>query len=795
MKSLLSIVPACAWLSFAQANKLPETAMTFERPQSVWVKGQANEINGFYGFVASFGYDGTAEAKVTYTAASLARVWVNGKFAGYGPARAPEGFARQEELTITPLLQKGGNVIAFEVLSPRVNAFDLMDRRPFLRAEVTVGGKPVAWTGRDFKAVALNRVKKTSRFSYQRGPAEVLDVSAACDAWRTVGVVGEGLELEHVGEERILPRGTAYPKFELDRTFRPTVRTTFGRDASKPCPEFLTKDKLKASLLKGYAKDELEVNVLREIYNLTCKPDGEAGTLPVRLSRGRGVVLEGATEVAGFPRMKVRCLRPAKLWLLMDEYAGEDGIPNPLRMWHFSNAFGYRLLEPGEFEIENFDATAFKAAHLVVDEGEIELLDFAVRTYGNPNPDRARFHSSDPKLDAVFAAAQRSLKWNSADFYTDCPGRERGIYFGDTIFTGRAGDVLMGDLAIERSMFEAFALPEKFPVGVPDGMVPMLYPGDTTLASAHWIPNFGLWSVVQLADHVRRTGDRTAAEAYCRRATDLLAWFRKCRNADGLLEKVPGWVFVEWSDAAKFTQDVSYLTNMTYVKFLEAMAEVYSLADCKAEAENARQMIRRQSWTGEWFTDNAVRQKDGTLKTTGECTESAQYFAFFSGVATPERDPELWKRVVEDLGPMRKTETYPKLYRSNLLFGYSIRFVLLSEAGLSKRVLDEVRHCFYHMAQKTGTLWEGVSPSKGFSCCHGFPSMAAWLLARDALGLKRIDRSAKTVEVSVPADNALDFCEGTIPVSETEEVRIAWRRKDGKAEPVVDLSAGWSRRY
>ena len=299
---------------------------------------------------------------------------------------------------------------------------------------------------------------------------------------------------------------------------------------------------------------------------------------------------------------------------------------------------------------------------------------------------------------------------------------------------------------------------------------------------------------MQLADHVRRAGERTAAEAYRRRALELLAWFRRCRNADGLLERIPGWVFVEWSEAARFTQDVSYLTNMTYVKFLDAMAELYGLADCAAEAERARETIRRQSWTGEWFSDNAVRQADGTLRTTGECTEAAQYFAFFSGVATPARDPDLWRRTVEELGPLRPAEAHPRLYRSDMLFGYSIRFVLLSEHGLSARVLDELRRCCWPMAQRTGTLWESVRPEGGFSCCHGFASMAAWLLCRDALGLKRIDRAARTVEVAVPADCGLDWCEGTVPVSATENVRIRWRRTGTEAAPEADVlpPEGWA---
>jgi alpha-L-rhamnosidase len=39
------------------------------------------------------------------------------------------------------------------------------------------------------------------------------------------------------------------------------------------------------------------------------------------------------------------------------------------------------------------------------------------------------------------------------------------------------------------------------------------------------------------------------------RVLHLLDYFKKFRNEDGLLEKLDGWVFVEWSDANRFVQE------------------------------------------------------------------------------------------------------------------------------------------------------------------------------------------------------------------------------------------------
>ena len=81
----------------------------------------------------------------------------------------------------------------------------------------------------------------------------------------------------------------------------------------------------------------------------------------------------------------------------------------------------------------------------------------------------------------------------------------------------------------------------------------------------------------------------------------------------------------------------------------------------------------------------------------------------------------------------------------------------------------------------------------GYSCCHGFPSMAAWVIARDALGLRTIDRANRKVKVAVPDGIPLDWCEGTIPVSADAAVTIRWRKANGKPSVDVELPAGWTR--
>ncbi len=210
----------------------------------------------------------------------------------------------------------------------------------------------------------------------------------------------------------------------------------------------------------------------------------------------------------------------------------------------------------------------------------------------------------------------------------------------------------------------------------------------------------------------------------------LLGYFRHFENGFGLLEKLEKWVFLEWSRCNDLTQDINYPTNMLYARFKDALAHLYGDDALAAEADALRAEIRRQSFTGTFFCDNAVYRGDEAVL-SGECTETCQYYAFFSGTATRESYPELWSILVRDFGPYRDTKAvYPAVAESNAFIGDYLRLELLFNAGEYDAVLRDIHGYFRVMAESTGTLWEhnrsGINGNG--SCNHGFAShVAVWL--------------------------------------------------------------------
>ena len=767
----------------------------FKAARSVWPKGRETRMNDFVEFRASFdvgnGEWGMGNGKrgtvLRITGSSVYRIWLNGKFVGYGPARATKGFFRMDEW---PLAAKvGRNDLRIEVSAYNCSNFYIPEQPPFIQAEVVAGDRVLAATGvgtrdacpyhADFRAYETPRVTKCSRYSYQRAFGEAYRL---VPDWK-----GAELPLVERPTVRVIERIAAYPKFEVINGLKPVSATEVSWKEPATFRKARWIDDTKP-WVKCYKPQELDVNLWYELQCTSVRRSeqgaiGRTGVSPVHA--GHGVQYDAGINTTGFIGMEVECRKAGTLYVAFDEILME-GVVNPIR-YTVCNAVRYDMM-PGKYRIENFEPYTFRYIHAYTVDGDFTVSNVFVRTYRSPAADKASFKSSDAAIDGVFKAAKETFAQNAVDVFTDCPSRERAGWLCDSFFLGRTAALLTGSTELERLFVQNYLLPEKFS-DMPDGMLPMCYPSDH--GSGRYIPNWAMWFVIEVGEYLERSGDRATVDALRPRLEKLVNFLWKYRNSDGLLEKLPSWVFVEWSKANDYVQDVSYPSNATWAEVLDAMDRMYGRPDLAAEARRVRETIRRQSWTGRWFCDNAVRREDGTLKPTGNCTETCQYYMFMFGVATKESHPSLWNTLVTEFGPdRRETKKHPEIYFSNAFIGNYLRLELLSRAGLGRQLLDETKGYFSFMAERTGTLWEYVSDWK--SCNHGFASYAAALYVRSVLGVEKVNVRERTVVVR-ETDVPLEHCEATFPVPEGEVTYGWWKTGCGRKE-TFRAPRGWSMR-
>ncbi len=442
-------------------------------------------------------------------------------------------------------------------------------------------------------------------------------------------------------------------------------------------------------------------------------------------------------------------------------------------------------LEPGHYTLESIEPYSMQYAQVAF-TGDATIERIYIRDYCNSAVGAGQFSCDDEALNKIFDAARETIRQSSMDIFMDTPSRERAGWIGDSYFSARVECDLSGATNVEKNFLENYLLPEHFKT-IPEGMVPMCYPSDN-FEGGTYIPNYAMWFVLQLEEYLERSGDREMIDAFRNRVYGLVDFFDKYLNSDGLLEKLQSWVFIEWSAANRFVWDVSYPSNMQYAAMLDAVCRMYNDPALHERAEAMRETIRRQSYDGRFFCDNAIRNEDGSLVRTDNHTETCQYYAFFFKTATPETYPELWNRMVTEFGPIRdKQDNYPDVPKANALFGNYLRMELLSVNGLGAQSLREAKDFYLPMAELTGTLWENMTFSD--SCNHGFAAHLAHVLYRDAAGIYAVDRVNKTVTLRL-CNTGLKQCSAILPVPDGE-IKLDWTCTDGKFNYDLSLPRGW----
>lgn len=785
--------------ALTRANDVPDaasktTAPRFVAAKPVWARGRETEMNVTLLFTAEFELEPASEIQGSVfraTGSSIMRVTINGEYASYGPARGPKGWFRVDEIDVSKRLREGRNKVEIEIAAYNSVSYYLLSQPGFLQAELVDGaGRVLAATGVEraqgsehalFTAIDRTgvRVQKVQRQGYHRTFIEVYDLRRL-DSCKPV-------ELALQPDVELLPRRCAYPelnvlpivgwkqrgKLELRENYTPKHDNSITGINSN---------------FTGYKENELavvlsdELGQYRTIFDKNAKPLEFGSTYEA----GDVQIVDFGADYAGFWGFEVVTSEETELAIAYDEVLSPQGDVD-FKRFGICDAAKWTLPKSTEpIRWETFDPQAARYVKIICLKGSFTLNNFYMREYAYPQTREAAFECEDERVNKVYRAAALTFRSNAVDAFTDCPTRERAGWMCDSFFTARAAFDLTGKTDVESATFENYRLPQSFP-NIPDGALPMCYPSDTW--HGQFIPNWNMWFVLELEEYLWRSGDRAAIEALRGKIEKLFTFYSQYLNSDGLLEKLPNRVFVEWSAANNYLQDVNYPTNMLYAAALDAASRLYSVPEWHEQAEQMRETIRAQAYDGKFFVDHAKRGEDGALEVLQDKSEVCQYFAFFFKTASPETYPELWKILLDEFGPNReKTKAYPGVAKANSFVGNVVRMELLSQARRVDQILAESVAYNEYMADRTGTLWENTGATA--SCNHGFASHIAHVLVRDVLGVASVDPTAKKIVVRLPELESISYASGAAPVP-GGVFKTRWEKKNGKLTHTFEAPEGY----
>lgn len=693
----------------------------FIHARPVWLSNREKEMNVRAIFRRVLKLEKASRAVLRLATSGIYNVFLNGEFIAYGPARAGRGHFRVDELPLN--LVQGDNILTIEVAGYYVNSFYLMKQPSFLQAEVSVEEKIRCATGwkEDFEAREDDcSIQRVQRYSFQRPMIEAYRMKPGYDEYRIkadAAFEAQPQALQPGG--KTIEREAPYPEYEV-LTAQPIFSGTVEPDA---IVDGIHRDRsyYADEKLLGYTPEEREFSVTDETQRMLFKLDPSAGA-EGEIKRNGYRMYELERIASGMMAMEVHAERDVELYCVFDEVLRDGDIL--LTRSGCANTIKF-CLKKGSYRLKAFEVYTMKFIKLVAVGGAVRVDNLRLIEYKHPPVDyRPALVKEDEELDLIFRAARESFLQNAVDLYTDCPSRERAGWLCDSFFTARVEKVLTGSSVVERAFLQNFLHEDRYEC-LPQGMLPMCYPSDHY--DGNFIANWALWLVLELEEYKTRSGDEQMISAYKEKIYALMAYMAGLENSDGLLEKVPGWVFVEWSKANELVQDVNYPSNMLYSAALRAAGTLYGDDAFLQKAEKVKEEVLRQSFDGSYFVDNAVRGEDGALHLSGERTEVCQYYAFFCGIATPQSHEELFKTLVRDFGPERhRHNRHPEIYFANAFIGNYLRLDILMRYGYRDAVLKNIRGYFLNMARKTGTLWENDGDYA--SCNHGFASHVIYWL-------------------------------------------------------------------
>lgn len=630
-----------------------------------------NEINAEYIF--SIDIENPSDT-LEICAVDTYTVYADGEFLSFGPDRTAAGYSRKRTININ-----GVKHLEIKLLSFGVSCYECDFQQGFFGATLLCHGKET-YTTLDFMCEKdLSRLTDMPRYSGQRGFAEGFDLTC----------------IERVPVECV-------------KVSAPKIIAGHADRCDYKRQQFIFDHK---DTFTGFEK--MRIPGFYSMPSITPKPPAFSENNVIEKATGKSIAYDYhlAVEKSGFLCLDIQ--GDGEILCVFDEILS-DG------KWYFRrsccNDFFYVKAAGGKATVITREPYTMKYLKVICDNPETKIVPSLILYQNDKLPSLPK--TGNEICDKVIEAAKNSFVQNAVDLFTDCPGRERAGWLCDSYFSGIAEKYFTGENKIEHAFLENIILSNTSEIA--SGMLPMCFPSEHS--NGRYIPNWAMWFVIELEAYIDRGGDRQLAALAKAKIYKLLDFFKKYLNSNGLLESLDSWVFVEWSAANNYTAGVNYPSNMLYYRMLKSASRLYNDNSLAIQAEGVKAQILKESFNGNFFVDNAIRENGILVRQEENISETCQYYALFMGIYD---EPEFVELIKEEFGPKAENK-YPQVKPSNMFIGYYLRLFWLMGIGENERVLDESVAYFYEMAEKTGTLWEHKGPEA--SCNHGFASVAAVII-------------------------------------------------------------------
>lgn len=756
----------------------------------IWANRPAGEKNQYVLFRGSFRAPATDGVRLHITADMRYRLWLNGQYLGEGPSPASPLLYYYDTYDLTERTRRGRNILAVLVHWPG----HLTLSRAGLLAEVeSADGTTLAASGPDWRARRSDAWRENTlllRMNQLYPYQEHFDARRE-DPWR-----------EPAYDDAAWPKAVVLQGRMTDRppTVQPWVRLA-PRDIPMPLeiphrPERILKVEENLWLENRMRSDDLSIVLSTPGRPLQAAKVREAdalcrGNAPcvLRCSTGHrrpgdaGKSVDGVYEpslLLDFGRE-----RTGHVEIDLEGPAGaiiDMGVAERLTDGHFVNAiecmFCMRyMLREGRQTFRTFAWHGYRylklRAKLAYQPLKIHAVRCVERAY--PFEERGSFRSDDERLNRSWEISRETLKLCAVESLLDTPWREQAQWLGDVAAVTLGGVyACYGDARLPAKFLRQSAAVQQ-PTGL-IGNTTSIYQPDPF----NTIPDYSLWWIQGLWQHYLYSGETRWVDEFYPQALRIVDFFAAYLNADGLLENVPLWVFIDWAPVEKRGTSAAlnalfYGTLATVEQLARRRSDAYTLEKARAIRAGLRKRFNTL-WNERrgLFADARI---DGRLSRA--VSEHANAFAILYGLANAKQTRRIVGRIF-DTGDPDVTEAQPfiALYVLRALdragcFDLALRYL---RDRWGRRFVDRGLQTCLEEWYENGSWRSGDFAGFMRTHSHAWSAGPAEFLTRDLIGLEILEPGCRVVRLAPRAGLDYEVVYPTPP----GPIRVS--RKGGKVE-------------
>ena len=453
------------------------------------------------------------------------------------------------------------------------------------------------------------------------------------------------------------------------------------------------------------------------------------------------------------------------------------------------------ILADGRQRWEQFERAGFRFVQITFRNCVIPLRihSLSVLSSNYPVSERGQFRCSDDLLNQIWQTGVNTLRLCMHDGYEDCPGREQRQWVGDAYTMLLINYAAFGDTSLADRFLRQVAQAQHG-----NGLTAVMTPGDFSARNTFNIPDFCLYWIMALGNHVAYTGNNVLAEELFPTVIRAIAWFERFLNHEDLLTDVPHWVFVDWAQVDKRGQVTAL--NAHFVAALRVATTLARRIDELRQATRLERLAERVTaainqflWEEERGIYVDARQRTIRSRRVSQQTNS-MLIAY--GVAPQSRWDRMLERILdEDRLVLTRTgdaDPHQIAFDNEQQVVLAQPFIMhhlhlaLQRAGRHTTMLDNIRnHWGGWIAAGEPTFWETWQLNPITSMCHAWSATPTHDLTAYVLGITPDGTMPQSVRIA-PNPAGLTWAEGVAPMP-NGDVALAWRWQPNRFELSVDL--------